>query len=101
MVPDEERVMRVVGDEHDPDAGLARLVDVLQDDPGLLDAERRGRLIEDQDLRPEVDRAGDGDALALATRQRPERLVDVLEVDPELGQLLGRDRPHLARCRAA
>ena len=78
MVPDQERVMGVVGDEHDPDAGLARLVDVLEDDARLLDAERRGRLVEDQDLRPEIDRAGDGDALALAARQRPERLVDVV-----------------------
>ena len=83
MVPDEERVMRVVGDEHDTDATLARLVDVLQDDARLLDAERRGRLVQDQDLRPEVDRAGDRDALALTARQRPERLIDVVEMDPE------------------
>jgi hypothetical protein len=50
---------------------LARLERVLQHDARLLHAERRGRLVEDQDARTEVDRARDRDRLALAADSVP------------------------------
>src|SRR5918995_1048635 len=71
-VADRPGVMRVVGDEDDAEPTVARLHDVAQDDPGLLDPERRRRLVEDQQLGAEVHRAGDRDRLALAARQRAD-----------------------------
>ena len=41
-----------------------------------LDVERAGRLVEDQDRRVLEDGAGDGEALALAARQRGAALAD-------------------------
>ena len=73
------------------DAAVARLDDVLEDDPGLLHAERGGRLVEDQDASAEVDRPRDRDRLALAARQRPDGLVGIADVDPELVQLAAHD----------
>ena len=81
-------VVRVVGDEDHPHPALARLRDVAQHDPGLLHPERRGRLVQDQHLGAEVDRPRDRDRLALATRQRADRLVGVAHVDAHLGHLL-------------
>ena len=42
-----------------------------------LRVERRGRLVEEQDRRVLEDRAGDGDALALAAGQRHAALADL------------------------
>src|SRR5919201_5988836 len=49
-------VVRVVRDEDDAGAVLARAHDVPQNDPGSLHTERRRRLVEDQHPRAEVDR---------------------------------------------
>ena len=87
-VADRVGVVRVVGDEDDPQAALLGLDDVAQHHPGLLDAQGRGRLVQDQHLGPEVHRPGDGHALALAARQRADRLVDVAQVDAHVEQLL-------------
>src|ERR1700737_1301790 len=79
--------MRVVRDEDDAQAALACLDDVLEHDARLPDPERRGRLVEDQDLGPEVNRSRDRDRLALATGKRAHRLVGVAPVDAHLAQL--------------
>ena len=64
---------------HEDDGDTAGLG--LRDDPenagGLLHAQGRGRLIEDQDLRTEVDRAPDGQRLPLAAGQTADQLVTV------------------------
>src|SRR5947199_4564910 len=80
-------VVRVVGDEDDGDSAIASLEDVLQHDTGLLDAERRRRLVENQDAGPEVDGARDRDRLALTAGQRPDGLVGIANVDAHLAQL--------------
>ena len=51
----------------------------------------RGRLVEDDDARVEVDRAGDADALALAAGERAHLLAQVGDADlqaPEAARLL-------------
>src|SRR4051794_24358428 len=88
-VGDLEHVRHVVADEDHRDARVADLEDQLEHMGGLLDAERRGRLVEDDDLRAERRRAGHRHALALAAGERLDLLVDVLNGhDPELGHLL-------------
>ena len=57
--------MRIMGDEHDRHSAIAGLQNVLQDDTGRLDAEGARWLIEDEHIRAEVNRARDGDRLAL------------------------------------
>jgi hypothetical protein len=71
-----------------PMPALLGLHDVAEHHAGLLDAERRGGLVEDQHLGAEVDRAGDGHRLALAAGQRSDRLVGVADVDAHLRHLL-------------
>src|SRR3954469_21302399 len=84
-------VVRVVRDEDDGHAPFARLQDVLEDDAGLLHAERRRRLVEDQHARSEVDRPCDRDRLALTPGHRAHRLVRVANVDSHLAQLAAYD----------
>src|SRR3954471_3196980 len=86
-VADRVRVVRVVRDEDHRDAAVARLKDVLEDDARLFDAERRRRLVEDQDARAEVDGARDRHRLALTAGKRPDGLVGVADVDAHLSQL--------------
>src|SRR6478752_4473583 len=95
VVADEVRVVRVVGDEDDAEAGVAGRSRVLQHHAGLLDAEGRGRLVEDEHAGAEVDGAGDRDALALAAREGADGLVDVLDDDAHLAQLLVGDALHV------
>src|SRR6266496_128995 len=84
-------VVRVVRDQHDAEAAVARLGDVLEHHSGLLDAQRGGGLVQDQHLRAEVDGPRDRDALPLAAGQGTHRLLDVTQVDAHVGQrLLGR-----------
>ena len=90
VVADQVGVVRVVGDEDDAEAGVAGRGDVLQHHAGLLDAERGGRLVEDQHPGAEVDRPGDRDALPLAAGERADGLVDVLDDDAHLAQLARR-----------
>ena len=101
MVADQVGVVRVVGDEHDAQAGVPRRRGVLEHDTGLLDAERRGRLVEDQHPGAEVDRPGDRHALPLAAGERADRLVDVLDDDAHLAQLLVGDPLHVLDLEAA
>src|SRR3954447_19437115 len=81
-----EGVVRVVGDEDDADAAVARLRDVAQDDAGLPHAQRRRRLVEDQHPGAEVDGAGDGHGLPLAPGERADRLVGVADVDAHVAE---------------
>ena len=73
-------------DGGDPELALDRPDLLAQDDPDL-GVERRQRLVEEEDLRLDGERAGEGDALLLAAGQLPRvALAAVLEVD-ELEQL--------------
>ena len=65
-------------------------MDVFQHHRGLRHAERGRRLVEDQHLGAEIDRAGDRHALALAARERAHRLMGIAHVDADL-HLLPRD----------
>ena len=83
-VADRIGVADVVGDEdrrrgpwRGPEAMYFSTIEVW------CDAERRGRLVEDQHLGAEIDGAGDGDALALAARQRADRLLGIADVDAD------------------
>ena len=51
---------------------------------------RRGRLVEDQHLGAEMDGARDGEALALAARQRADRLLGIAQLDAHVAAV--RDR---------
>ena len=66
-------VVDVVADQEDPDPLVLELADEVPDLGGLGRAERRGRLVHDQDLGVEVDRPGDRHRLALAAGQRLDR----------------------------
>ena len=66
-----------------------------------MHAERRGRLVEDQDAGAEIDRASDGDALALAARKGADRLAGVADADADLGHLLAGDAVGKAMIEAA
>ena len=78
---------------------------VALDDLLALGVERRGRLVEDQDARIADQRAGDGDALALAAREVGAALVDdrvvaVRQLEDELvraGELGGGDHRSIGR----
>ena len=87
-----QRLLLVVGDEHEGDAGLA--LDLLELDLHLLaqlEVERAERLVEQQHRRPVHQRAGERDALALAAGQLAGlALAVVAETDPV--QRLGRAR---------
>ncbi len=61
-------------DEHG--AALRDALHVLLDDPLALIVERAGRLVEDEDARIGHQRAGDGEALALAAREAAAALAD-------------------------
>ena len=78
-------------DEDHRDAPVPRLQDVLEHDTGLLDAEGRGRLVEDQHAGTEVDRTRDRDRLPLAAGERADRLVRVADRDAHLPQLAADD----------
>ena len=105
-------MVRVVCDEDDADAVVARCEDVAQHDTGRLHAERRRRLVQDQDARTEVDGARNRHRLPLASGERPDRLIGIADVDPHLQHVLARlplgegdvesaQRPHaLRRLRA-
>ena len=56
--------------------------------------ERGGRLVHDQDAGVEMDRAGDGDRLALAAGERGHRLLEAAEVGIEPPHHLARLRLH-------
>ena len=65
-----EHVVDVVADQEDADAVRLQLADEVVDLRRLGRAERRRRLVHDQDPGVEIDRPRDRDRLALAARQR-------------------------------
>ena len=76
----------------DGDALLPRLQDDAQHVGRLLDAERGGRLVEDQDARAEVHRARNREGLALAARQSADQPIAVVDPrDPEFAHRPDRD----------
>src|SRR5215218_8613994 len=95
-IPDLPGVREVVADEHNSDAVVARVPDVLQHATRLLQPERGRGLVEDEHTRPEVDGPRDRHGLALASRQRPNWLAEVTHVDADPRHLLRGD----ARCLA-
>ncbi len=84
VVADRISVVDVVGDQDHREAVGARLRDVAQHERRLLDAERRGRLVEDQHAGAEIDGAGDREALPLAARKRADRLMRIADMDADL-----------------
>ena len=66
---------QAVGDD-DHGAPLRDARQVILDDLFAFGVQRRGRFVEDQDTRIVDQRAGNGDALALAARQVAAALVD-------------------------
>ena len=67
----------VVGDQDDRDALLPRLHDDAQHVGGFLDAERCGRLVEDQHVGAEVDGPADRQRLALTAGKPANQTVSV------------------------
>src|ERR1700722_3398755 len=76
-------VIQVVRDHQHRDAPAVQPRDQVEHHPGLGATERRGRLVEDDQLGVLHDRPGHRDGLPLAARQRTDRLPD------------GADRHHL------
>jgi hypothetical protein len=68
-----EHVRHGVADEYDRNALVAHAFYGFEDILGLHDAERRGRLVEDEHLVRPRHRPGDGNTLALSARHRPDR----------------------------
>ena len=93
---DREDVVQVVRDEHDGETLLGQARDELEHLLGLGDAERGGRLVEDDEPRVPHDGAGDRDRLALAAGERGDRLPDgANRRDGETLHRLCRARLHL------
>src|SRR5262249_43969532 len=61
----------------------------------------RGRLVEDEHAGPEIDGAGDGDALPFAAGKGADRLAGVADADADLGHLLAGDTVGKAVVEAA
>src|SRR5258706_1920549 len=100
-IADRQRVLDVVGDEDHPEALVAGRDRVAEHERRLLDAERRGRLVEDQDARTEILGAGDREGLALAAGQGPNQLFGVADVDADVLHLLAGDRRRLRAVESA
>jgi len=66
-VANNTRVMRVVRYEHDGNTAISRPCHQLQDDRRFLHPERRGRLVQDQYSRAEIESPRNRDALPLAS----------------------------------
>ena len=78
-VGDLEDVRHVVADQDDREAPVADVADQLQHPVALLDAQRGGGLVEDDDLAAERRRPRHRDGLALPTGQALHGLPDVLQ----------------------
>src|SRR5688572_1488266 len=78
-VRDLEYMGHIVADEHDGKAAALEVRHEFENLAGFLDAEGRRRFVHDHDPTAESRRSRDGDALALATRQGLDRLIDVLD----------------------
>ena len=75
-IGDREDVVEVVRDQNDGEALLAEPLDEFEHLLGLRDPERRGRLVEDDELRVPHHGAGNRDRLALPARERRHLLAD-------------------------
>ena len=82
-------VAHVVADQEDADALVAQALDEGADLRGFMGAQRRRRLVHDEDADVEMDGAGDGDRLALAARHLAHRPFDIGEIRVEAGERLG------------
>ena len=87
-VGDLEDVDQVVADHDDAELALAQAPDQVQHLRGLGDAERRGRLVEQHDLRLAEQRAGDRDLLALAAGERPDLAAQAGDRHRQVGEQL-------------
>jgi len=94
-------MMRVVRDEDDPDASVARRSDVFEYNTRLFDAECGGGFVKDQHSRTEVDGARNSDDLPLSARKSADGLFDVGHGDAHLLELFVRDRAHFVRVEAS
>src|SRR6266480_1433050 len=96
-VRDLEHVRHVVADQDDRQAPAAQPLDQGEHLAGLADAQRGGRLVQDDDLGTERGRARDRDGLALPAGQSLHLLGDVLDrADPQVLELLPGLGPHAA-----
>ena len=75
-VCDLEDVVQVVRDEHDRKASVGEALDEVEHLARLRHAERRGRLVEDDEARVPLHRLRHRHRLALAARERCDRLPD-------------------------
>src|SRR4051812_34359901 len=74
--------------DHRDVPALAQARDEVEDDRAFLDAHRREWLVEQQDARLRVQRAGDRDRLALAAGQAQHRRVDRGDVHADVADVL-------------
>ena len=86
-------LLEEVRDEHDRDPPLLEPADQREELRDLVLVEARGRLVEDEHVRGDVDRAGDRDHLLDRERLSSERRTDV-DVDADPRERLGRPPPH-------
>ena len=99
-VGDLEDVVQVVRDEHDREAPVGEALDEVEHLARLGDAERRGRLVEDDEPRVPQHGLRDRDRLALAAGERGYGLADGADRgDGERLQRLGRALLHLGSFR--
>ena len=95
-VGDGEDVVEIVGDHDDGEPMVGQAPHKLENLLRLRDAERRGRLVEDDELRVPHDRFRDRDRLALAAGERGDGLADGAQRgDAEARQGLGRRPLHI------
>ena len=79
--------LQVVADEEVGEAALPLQVAQKIDDLALhREIERRGRLVEHDELRIEHQRAGDGDALPLAAGKFVREAVQRIRVEPDIDE---------------
>ena len=90
-----EDVIEVVADDQLRQTTLGEPLDKFDHPALFLQAECRHRFVHHQDRRALVDGAGDGDALALTSRQRARLAVDVRDPHFEIGECVDRAAPHL------
>ena len=94
LVGQSQHLLEVVADQQHGVAVVAQLADQLFDFRGLLDAQGRGRLVHDDELRAEAGGPADGYGLTLAAGEAAHPGGDCGHVD-------GQGRDHLARLRVS
>src|SRR5215471_13060736 len=77
-----------MADVDDADAALAQQADDVEQPPGIMLAQRRRRLVHDEDAGVLRERLGDLHTLPVADRQRADDLADVEVMDVERRQEL-------------